>query len=95
MGTIRYLNPAKVYYGGKRAAYLDSNYNNCRFDEWQIDAIKEDLSHFCETKIERSFLSYEEKEEQKRQLKQILEVYILGVKDELRAEGKFVCFDRI
>lgn len=34
-------------------------------DEWQIDVIKDNISHFCETKIERSFLSREEKEAQK------------------------------
>lgn len=88
MKTIRYFNPAEVYYGGKIAACLDSNYKNCSLDEWQIDAIEESLSHYCEMKIDRSFLSYEEKEEQKRQLKQVLEVYIRGVKGEMREEEK-------
>ena len=56
--------------------------------KFPIDVIKENISHFCETKIERSFLSREEKEAQKRQMKQSLEVYIQGVKDEMRRAGR-------
>ena len=56
----------------------------------QRDIIKEDISHYCETAIDHSQLSYQEKEEQKRQMKQNLEVYIQGVKDEMRAKGRLV-----
>ena len=56
--------------------------------EWQIDIIKENISHYCEATIDHSQLSYLEKDEQKRQMKQRLEVYIQGVKDEMRAEGR-------
>lgn len=38
--------------------------------------------------MEHSWLSYLEKEEQKRQMKQSLEVYIQGVKDEMRGMGR-------
>ena len=38
--------------------------------------------------IDHSQLSYQEKEEQKHQMKQSLEEYINGVKDELRVKGR-------
>lgn len=56
--------------------------------EWQIDIIKENISHYCEATIDHSQLSHQEKEDQKRQMKQILEVYIQGVKDELEASKR-------
>lgn len=49
--------------------------------EWQIDMIKENISHFCEAWIDHSPLSYQQKEEKKRQMMQSLEVYIKGMKD--------------
>ena len=76
------------YFKGILAAYLGANFFNSPVDEWQIDVIKENISHFCEATIDHSQLSYQEKEDQKRQMKQSLEVYIQGVKDEMRAEGK-------
>ena len=56
-------------------------------EEWKIDAIKEDISKYCEKSIDRSLISYQEKEDQKRQMKQDLEAYINGVKDQLRSSG--------
>ena len=53
----------------------------------RVDDVKEDLKHFCEKKIDDSQLSDQEKEEQKRQMKQSLEVYIQGVKNEMRRIG--------
>ena len=50
--------------------------------------IKENISHYCEATIDYSQLSYQEKEEQKCQMKQSLEVYIQGVKDEMRGMGR-------
>ncbi len=82
------INMGEQYFKGILVAYLGASFFNCPVDEWQIDVIKEYISHFCETKIERSFLSREEKEAQKRQMKQSLEVYIHGVKDELRRAGR-------
>ena len=90
MMTIKNVNPAQAYYGGIIAAYLDSKYISGPIREWQIDTIKEDISHYCEKLIDRSQLSYQDKEEQKRQMKQSLEVYIHGVKDQLKREGKLI-----
>ena len=88
--TIKNVTPAQAYYGGIIAAYLDSKYMSGPIREWQIDTIKEDISHYCEKLIDRSQLSYQDKEEQKRQMKQNLEVYIQGVKDEMRATGRMI-----
>ena len=76
------------YFKGVLAAYLSATFMNCPITEWQIDLIKENISHYCEATIDHSQLSYQEKEEQKRQMKQSLEVYIQGVKDEMRAEER-------
>ena len=76
------------YFKGVLAAYLGANFMNGAVTEWQIEVIKENISHYCEAQIDHSLLSYQEKEEQKRQMKQSLEVYIHGVKDELRAKGR-------
>lgn len=76
------------YFNGVLAAYLGANFMNGPVSEWQIDVIKEDMSRFSEAMIDHSQLSYQEKENQKRQMKQSLEVYIQGVKDELRANGR-------
>ena len=82
------------------AGYLGANFICGPIAEWQIletlreqatiraDIIKENISHYCEATIDHSQLSYQEKEDQKRQMKQSLEVYIQGVKDEMRAEGR-------
>ena len=51
------------------------------------DIIKEIILHYCDATIDHSLLSYQEKEDQKRQMKQSLEVYIQGVKDEMRGMG--------
>ena len=75
------------YFKGLFAAYLGANFMNGAVSEWQIDVIKENISHYSEAQIEHSLLSFQEKEEQKRQMKQSLEVYIQGVKDELRVKG--------
>lgn len=69
------------YYKGVFAAYLGTGFMSHPISEWQIDMIKENIFHFCEAQIDHSQLSYQEKEEQKRQMNQSLEVYIQGVKD--------------
>lgn len=76
------------YFNGVLAGYLGANLFTRPVDEWQIDIIKEHISHYCEATINHSLLSYQEKEDQKRQMKQSLEVYIQGVKNELRATGR-------
>ncbi len=78
------------YFKGVLAAYLGANFVNGPVGEWQIDVIKEDISRFSEAMIDHSQLSYQEKENQKHQMKQSLEAYIQGVKDELRAKRRLV-----
>lgn len=76
------------YFRGVFAAYLGAGFMNGTISEWQIDTIKENISRFNEAKIDHSQLTPQEKEEQKRQMKQSLEVYIQGVKDELRGKER-------
>ncbi len=76
------------YFKGVFAAYLGANFMHGPVPEWQIDVVKENISRFSEALIEQSQITYQEKENQKRQMKQSLEVYIQGVKDELRANGR-------
>lgn len=76
------------YFKGVLAAYMGSNFMNGPVSEWQIDVIKENISRFSEAMIEHSQLTYQEKEDQKHQMKQSLEAYIQGVKDELRSKGR-------
>lgn len=76
------------YFKGVISAYLGANFMNGPVPEWQIDVIKENISRFSEAQIEHSLLSYQEKKEQKHQMKQSLEEYVQGVKDELRVKGR-------
>ncbi len=76
------------YFKGVLAGYLGANFMCGSITEWQIDIIKENISHYCEATIDHSQLSFQDKEDQKRQMKQNLEVYIQGVKDEMRATGR-------
>ena len=78
------------YFRGVLAAYLGSNYITGPITEWQIDMIKENISHYQEARIDHSQLSFQDKEEQKRLMKQMLEVYIQGVKDEIRGKGRMM-----
>ena len=72
------------------AGYVGAKLASGPITEWQIDIIKENISHYCEATIDHSQLSYQEKEEQKRQMKQSLEVYIQGVKDEMRVKMRMM-----
>ena len=87
MKTVNKVNPGQTYLSGSLAAYMESISMSTPLTERRVDEIKEELKHFCEKKIDNSQLSNQEKEEQKRQMKQSLEVYIQGVKDELRVKG--------
>ena len=80
----------KQYFKGVLASYLEANFTSGLISEWQIDVIKDNISRYCEATIDHSRLSNQEKEEQKRQMKQSLEEYIQGVKDEMRAKGRMV-----
>lgn len=76
------------YYKGVLAAFLGTNFFSGPVSEWQIDMVKENIKNYCGSQIDHSRLSYQEKEEQRRQMKQSLEAYIQGVKDEMRAKGR-------
>lgn len=76
------------YYKGVLAAFLGTSFFSGLVREWQIDMVKEYISHFSERQIDQSPYSYQEKENQKCQMKQSLEVYIQGVKDEMRGMGR-------
>lgn len=76
------------YFKSVLAGYLGANFMCGHIAEWQIDIIKENISHYCEATIDHSQLSYQEKEDQKRQMKQSLEVYIQGVKEEMIGMGR-------
>ena len=80
----------ELYFRGALAAYLGSNYINGPVYEWQIETIKENISRYCENNIDHSSLSYQEKENQKHQMKQSLEIYIQGVKDKFRQDGRLI-----
>lgn len=82
------IEVGEQYFKGVLAGYLGVNFMSSPITEWQIDVIKENISHYCEATIDHSHLSYQEKEEQKHQMKQSLEVYIQGVKDEMKAVGR-------
>lgn len=70
-----------IYFKGVLAAYIGTGFMSHQILEWQIDMIKESISHFCEAQIDQSPLSHQDKKKQKCQMKQNLEVYIHGVKD--------------
>jgi len=88
ISKMKSINMGEQYFKGVLAGYLGANFMCGPITEWQIDIIKENISHYCEATIDHSQLSYQEKEDQKRQMKQSLEVYIQGVKDEMRGMGR-------
>ena len=51
------------YFKGVLAGYLGANFMCGPITEWQIDIIKENISHYCEATVDHSRLSYQEKEE--------------------------------
>lgn len=81
MNTANKVYPTQAYWGGRFAAYMEYTSMSTPLTESRVGEIKEDLKHYCEKKIDVSQISGQEKEEQKRQMKQCLEVYIMGVKD--------------
>lgn len=81
---------SEQYFRGVLAAYLGSALTRGPIMEWQIDMIKEDISRYNEAKIDHSQLSSQDKEEHKRQMKQSLEQYTRGFKDEMKAKGWLV-----
>lgn len=76
MITIKDVNPAQAYLEGMLWAAYGVKVISGSVAEWQIDNVKESALKLKEAEIDHSQLSYQEKEEQKHQMKQSLEVYI-------------------
>ena len=48
---MKSINMGEQYFKGVLAGYLGANYMCGPITEWQIDIIKENISHYCEYKI--------------------------------------------
>ncbi len=46
------------YFKGVLAGYLGANFMCGPITEWQMDIIKENISHYCEATIDHSYLSH-------------------------------------
>ena len=69
---------------GLKSTSMMGRFMNGAISENQVDAIKEFITRFCESKIDGLPLSEQEKEEQKHQMKQSADVYNHAIKDGLR-----------
>ena len=76
------------YFRGVFADFLGASFMDGPVSGWQIDMIKESISRYNESMIDHSQLTFQEKEDRKKQMKQSLEEYIHGVKDLLEREGR-------
>ena len=79
---------ADNYFKGLYGGFVGAKIISAPISDSEIDTIKEDISRFCESKIDHSMLSDHEKEEQKRQMKQSLETFVHEMKDGLRIDGR-------
>jgi hypothetical protein len=78
------------YFRGVFAAFLGAGFLDGLVSGWQIDMIKESILRYNESMIDHSQLTFQEKEDRKKQMKQSLEEYIHGVKDLLEREGRLM-----
>ena len=46
------IDRGEQYFKGVLAGYLGANFSSGPITEWQIDIIKENISHYCEAAIE-------------------------------------------
>ena len=51
------IDMGEQYFKGVLAGYLGANFMSGPITEWQIDVIKENISHYCEATIDHSLLS--------------------------------------
>lgn len=72
------------YFKGLYRTYSIAGFLDGPISENQVDGIKESITRYCERKIDDLPLSDQEKEEQKRQMKQSADAYNHGIKDGLR-----------
>ena len=90
MMTIKNVNPAQAYLEGMLWVAYGVKVISGPVAEWQIDKVKESALKLKEAEIDHSSLSLTEKENQKRQWKQWLDVTTQGFKDKLRAKGRLI-----
>ncbi len=76
------------YFNGLYNTSLLSGFMVGTISEIQLDAFKEFVAGCCERKIDEMPLSDQEKDEQKRQMKQSADAFNHGIKDGLRMVGK-------
>ena len=84
------INSFGPYYAGAFKTAITSCFINGKISEQQIDFVKEVISKFREAEIDHLTMSPSEKEELKNQWKKWLDATTLGIKDELRAEGRLI-----
>ena len=53
------ITMGEQYFRGVLAGYLGANFMCGTITEWQIDVIKESISHYCEATIDHSQLSFQ------------------------------------
>ena len=75
------------YFKGLYRTIMTERFMDGEISESQVDDIKESITRYIESKIDDLPLSNQEKEEQKRQMKQSADAYNHGIKDGLRMVG--------
>ena len=84
---LKDTNMNETYYNGLYGTISTAGFTDGAISEKQVDAIKEFITRCCESKIDGLPLSDQEKEEQKRQMKQSADAYNHRIKDGLRMVG--------
>ena len=78
------------YFIGLYGARLIARFIDGTISDNQIEAIKESLRRYSESKIDELSLSDQEKEEQKHQMKLSADAYNHGIKEGLRMAGRLI-----
>ena len=78
----------EFYFKGVYRTNLIAGFMDGAISESQVDAFKESITRYYECKIDDLPLSDQEKEMQKRWMKQSAVAYNYGIKDALRMVGK-------
>ena len=84
------MNPIAAYYDGALKAAFSVFLFSGVVREQHIDGAKEFISRFKELEIDSMSVSQNQKDEMKKQWKQYLELYVQGVKDELKREKRLI-----
>ena len=83
-------NMNENYFIGLYGTRLIARFIDGPISENQIEAIKDSITRYCESKIDELPLSDQEKEEQKYLLKLSVDVYNHGIKDGLRIARRLI-----